>query len=127
MLRAALRRSLNAVEAGELNCVVVYKVDRLSRSLLDFTRMLSVFEQDKVSFVGFTNRSTAARPSTGSSSRDFTRPAGNADAGIETRGSPNPGGGPSSFDAYGTCSNHALQVRPVSGRLSPGWWSASRL
>ena len=41
MDRPALTRLLHAVEAGELDCVVVYKVDRLSRSLLDFTRMLS--------------------------------------------------------------------------------------
>jgi site-specific DNA recombinase len=44
------------VEAGELDCVVVYKVDRLSRSLLDFTRMLSVFEKHKVSFVAVTQQ-----------------------------------------------------------------------
>jgi site-specific DNA recombinase len=37
MDRPALTRLLHAVEAGELDCVVVYKVDRLSRSLLDFT------------------------------------------------------------------------------------------
>ena len=43
--RPALRRLLQAIEAGELDCVVVYKVDRLSRSLLDFTRLLSVFER----------------------------------------------------------------------------------
>ena len=43
MDRPALKRLLEAVEARELDCVVVYKVDRLSRSLLDFTRMLSVF------------------------------------------------------------------------------------
>jgi site-specific DNA recombinase len=36
--------------------VVVYKVDRLSRSLLDFTRMLSVFEKHKVSFVAVTQQ-----------------------------------------------------------------------
>ena len=39
MDRPALARLLKAVEAGELDCVVVYKVDRLSRSLLDFTSM----------------------------------------------------------------------------------------
>jgi site-specific DNA recombinase len=44
------------VEAGELDCVVVYKVDRLSRSLLDFTRMLSVFEKHGVSFVAVTQQ-----------------------------------------------------------------------
>ena len=36
--------------------MVVYKVDRLSRSLLDFTRMLSVFEKHKVSFVAVTQQ-----------------------------------------------------------------------
>ena len=45
-----------AVEAGELDCVVVYKVDRLSRSLLDFTRMLSIFEEHNVSFVAVTQQ-----------------------------------------------------------------------
>jgi len=56
MDRPALTRLLRAVEAGELDCVVVYKVDRLSRSLLDFTRMLSVFEKHKVSFVAVTQQ-----------------------------------------------------------------------
>src|SRR5450756_2621464 len=54
--RPAVKRLLQAVEAGELDCVVVYKVDRLSRSLLDFTRMLSVFEKHKVSFVAVTQQ-----------------------------------------------------------------------
>ena len=56
MDRPALARLLQAVEAGALDCVVVYKVDRLSRSLLDFTRMLSVFEKHKVSFVAVTQQ-----------------------------------------------------------------------
>jgi site-specific DNA recombinase len=56
MDRPALGRLLSVVEAGELDCVVVYKVDRLSRSLLDFTRMLSVFEKHKVSFVAVTQQ-----------------------------------------------------------------------
>ena len=54
--RPAVKRLLYAVEAGELDCVVVYKVDRLSRSLLDFTRMLSIFEKHKVSFVAVTQQ-----------------------------------------------------------------------
>src|ERR1035437_7156345 len=45
MERPALQRLLKAVETGEVDCVVVYKVDRLSRSLLDFTRILSLFEK----------------------------------------------------------------------------------
>jgi site-specific DNA recombinase len=56
MDRPALTKLLHAVEAGQLDCVVVYKVDRLSRSLLDFTRMLSVFEKHKVSFVAVTQQ-----------------------------------------------------------------------
>jgi site-specific DNA recombinase len=56
MDRPALVKLLRAVEAGELDCVVVYKVDRLSRSLLDFTRMLNVFEKHKVSFVAVTQQ-----------------------------------------------------------------------
>ena len=56
MDRPALTRLLHAVEAGEVDCVVVYKVDRLSRSLLDFTRMLSLFEKHQVSFVAVTQQ-----------------------------------------------------------------------
>jgi site-specific DNA recombinase len=56
MDRPALTRLLQAVEARELDCVVVYKVDRLSRSLLDFTRMLSLFEKHQVSFVAVTQQ-----------------------------------------------------------------------
>jgi len=56
MDRPALTRLLRAVEAGELDCVVVYKVDRLSRSLLDFTRMLNLFEKHNVSFVAVTQQ-----------------------------------------------------------------------
>ncbi|MGI8958359.1 MAG: recombinase family protein [Bryobacteraceae bacterium] len=52
--RPALARLLQAVEARELDCVVVYKVDRLSRSLLDFARLLSLFEKHGVSFVSVT-------------------------------------------------------------------------
>src|SRR3954470_8400871 len=41
--RPALAQLLAAIERGEIDCVVVYKVDRLSRSLLDFARLLSLF------------------------------------------------------------------------------------
>jgi site-specific DNA recombinase len=56
MDRPALARLLKAVEARQLDCVVVYKVDRLSRSLLDFTKMLSIFEKHNVSFVAVTQQ-----------------------------------------------------------------------
>ena len=56
MERPALQRLLKAVEDGAVDCVVVYKVDRLSRSLLDFTRILSLFDQQGVSFVAVTQQ-----------------------------------------------------------------------
>jgi site-specific DNA recombinase len=54
--RPALQRLLTEVEAGNIDCVVVYKVDRLSRSLLDFTRVIEVFEEKGVSFVSVTQQ-----------------------------------------------------------------------
>ena len=45
---------------GEIDCVVVYKVDRLSRSLLDFARMMETFEKHKVSFVSVTQQFNTA-------------------------------------------------------------------
>jgi site-specific DNA recombinase len=44
------------IERGHIDCVVVYKVDRLSRSLLDFARMMELFERHKVSFVAVTQQ-----------------------------------------------------------------------
>ena len=44
------------IEDGRVDCVVVYKVDRLSRSLLDFARMMEVFEKHRVSFVSVTQQ-----------------------------------------------------------------------
>jgi site-specific DNA recombinase len=54
MERPALRRLLADITAGEVDCVVVYKVDRLSRSLLDFARIMETFERHNVSFVSVT-------------------------------------------------------------------------
>jgi site-specific DNA recombinase len=52
--RPALKRLLADVEAGKIDCVVVYKVDRLSRSLMDFSRLIETFERHGVSFVSVT-------------------------------------------------------------------------
>jgi len=60
MDRPALKRLLADIEAGKIDCVVVYKVDRLSRSLLDFARMLEVFEKHSVSFVSVTQQINSA-------------------------------------------------------------------
>ena len=54
MDRPALRRLLADIEAGKVDCVVVYKVDRLSRSLLDFARIMETFDRHQVSFVSVT-------------------------------------------------------------------------
>ncbi len=56
MERPALKRLLADIEAGEIDCVVVYKVDRLSRSLLDFSRLMEVFDRREVSFVSVTQQ-----------------------------------------------------------------------
>jgi DNA invertase Pin-like site-specific DNA recombinase len=52
--RPALRNLLMQVEARAIDCVLVYKVDRLSRSLLDFARLMELFERNGVSFVSVT-------------------------------------------------------------------------
>jgi DNA invertase Pin-like site-specific DNA recombinase len=52
--RPALQQLLRDIQARKVDCVVVYKVDRLSRSLLDFARVLFVFEKRGVSFVSVT-------------------------------------------------------------------------
>src|SRR6266446_1484398 len=49
--RPALKRLLEDIDAHHVDCVMVYKVDRLSRSLLDFARLMDRFEQRSVSFV----------------------------------------------------------------------------
>ncbi len=51
MERPALKRLLADIEAGEIDCVVACKADRLSRSLLDFARIMETFEKHGVSFV----------------------------------------------------------------------------
>jgi len=56
MERPALKRLFEDLEAGRIDCVVVYKVDRLSRSLMDFARMMEAFEKHQVSFVSVTQQ-----------------------------------------------------------------------
>ena len=60
MERPALKRLLADVEAGKVDCTIVYKVDRLSRSLLDFARILEAFEAHRVSFVSVTQQINSA-------------------------------------------------------------------
>jgi len=60
MDRPALKSLLADIEAGQIDCVLVYKVDRLSRSLLDFARMMELFEKQQVSFVAVTQQLNTA-------------------------------------------------------------------
>ena len=60
MDQPALRRLLADIAEGKVDCVVVYKVDRLSRSLLDFARMMKTFERYHVCFVSITQQFNSA-------------------------------------------------------------------
>jgi site-specific DNA recombinase len=52
--RPALQRLLADIEAGRVDVVVVYKIDRLSRSLMDFAKLVEVFDRNSVTFVSVT-------------------------------------------------------------------------
>ena len=56
MERPALQRLLQEVRAGRIHCIVVYKVDRLSRSLLHFARLIEIFDAHGTSFVSVTQQ-----------------------------------------------------------------------
>lgn len=56
MDRPALKRLLEDIEVGKVDIVVVYKIDRLTRSLADFSKMVDVFERQGVSFVSVTQQ-----------------------------------------------------------------------
>src|SRR5881398_2834964 len=52
--RPALKRLLADIEAQRVDVVVVYKIDRLSRALPDFVKLVEVFDRNKVTFVSVT-------------------------------------------------------------------------
>src|SRR5947209_3277081 len=52
--RSALKQLLADIEAGRIDIVVVYKIDRLSRALMDFAKLVEVFDRNKVTFVSVT-------------------------------------------------------------------------
>jgi site-specific DNA recombinase len=56
MDRPALNALIEDIRARKIDCVVVYKVDRLSRSLLDFSKLISLFDECQVSFVSVTQQ-----------------------------------------------------------------------
>ena len=54
--RPALQRLLEDVRAGKVDVIVVYKVDRLTRSLADFAKLVELFDKHNVSFVSVTQQ-----------------------------------------------------------------------
>jgi site-specific DNA recombinase len=52
--RPALKRLISDIESGSIDIVVVYKIDRLSRSLMDFAKLVEVFDRNNVTFVSVT-------------------------------------------------------------------------
>ena len=52
--RPALRRLLSDIEAGQVDVIVVYKIDRLSRALMDFAKLVEAFDAHGVTFVSVT-------------------------------------------------------------------------
>lgn len=56
MNRPALQRLLKDIDAGLVDIVVVYKIDRLTRSLADFAKLVEAFDAKKISFVAVTQQ-----------------------------------------------------------------------
>lgn len=56
MDRPALRRLLADIQARKVDCVVVYKVDRLSRSIRDFAKIMEILEKHGATFVSVTQQ-----------------------------------------------------------------------
>jgi DNA invertase Pin-like site-specific DNA recombinase len=54
--RPALKRLLRDIEAGQIDVVVVYKIDRLTRSLADFAKLVETFDARSISFVAVTQQ-----------------------------------------------------------------------
>lgn len=56
MDRPALRQLLKDIETGQVDVVIVYKIDRLTRSLADFSKLVEIFDAKSVSFVAITQQ-----------------------------------------------------------------------
>src|SRR6201999_3010994 len=54
--RPALKRLLREIELGKVDVVVVYKIDRLTRSLADFAKLVETFDAKSISFVAVTQQ-----------------------------------------------------------------------
>jgi DNA invertase Pin-like site-specific DNA recombinase len=54
--RPALQRLLKDIDAGKVDVIVVYKIDRLTRSLADFAKLVEIFDAKSISFVAITQQ-----------------------------------------------------------------------
>lgn len=54
MERPWLKRLFTDIRAGKIDCIIVYKIERLARSLVDFSKIIEVFDEHEVSFVSVT-------------------------------------------------------------------------
>ena len=85
MDRPALKRLMADIEAGKIDVVVVYKIDRLTRSLADFAKIVEAFDAKGASFVSVTQqfntttsmsrRPRAPRPAPAASDDETPRPS----------------------------------------------------
>ena len=60
--RPGFTQMMNDVQAGKIRRVIVYKLDRISRSILDFSRMMERFEANRVEFVSTTEKFDTSSP-----------------------------------------------------------------
>jgi site-specific DNA recombinase len=60
--RPALRRLIHDMEEETIDAVICYRIDRLTRSLSDFTRLIDIFERHKISLVSITEHFNTATP-----------------------------------------------------------------
>lgn len=60
--RPAFRELMNDIESGKVNRVIVYRLDRISRSVLDFANIIEVFQKHGVDFVSTTERFDTGTP-----------------------------------------------------------------
>jgi site-specific DNA recombinase len=58
--RPALQRLLADIQAGKLDCIVVHRVDRFSRSLLDFAKLMEILDRHQVHFAAVTQQFNTA-------------------------------------------------------------------
>src|SRR4051812_38563238 len=54
MERPALKKLMDDIRAGKVHIIVVYKIDRLTRSLMDFAKLVDIFDERGVTFVSVT-------------------------------------------------------------------------